>query len=45
MLVKVFLLSWKRGMNKKGRSPSERATSGKPTFEPKNMPATQAQLI
>ncbi len=43
--IKIFLLLGKRGISKKGRSPKERATSGMPNFEPKKMPATQAQLI
>ncbi|GAI12614.1 unnamed protein product [marine sediment metagenome] len=43
--IKFFLLLGRKGISKKGRSPEKIATNGKPTLEPKNTPATQAQLI
>jgi len=41
--TKFLLLLGKRGINRRGRSPSGRATSGRLAFEPRKMPATQAQ--
>jgi len=43
--IKVFLLLGKRGTSKKGSGAAKRAKYGMPAFEPKNIPATQAQLI
>jgi len=42
--IKVFLLLGRRGISAKGMSPKDKANKGKLTFEPRNTPATQAQL-
>jgi hypothetical protein len=42
--IKVFLLPGKKGISTKGISPKNKASKGRLIFEPRNTPATQAQL-
>jgi hypothetical protein len=42
--IKVFLLLWRKGISAKGINPKNRAGQGKPILEPRNIPATHAQL-
>jgi hypothetical protein len=42
--IKVFLLPGRKGISTKGISPKDKASKGRLTFEPRNIPATQAQL-
>ena len=43
-MIRVFLLLEKKGTKAKGISPINRAGQGRPILEPRNTPATQAQL-
>ncbi|MCJ7633695.1 hypothetical protein MUP77_15055, partial [Candidatus Bathyarchaeota archaeon] len=42
--IKVFLLLGRKGISAKGISPKDKASQGRLILEPKNTPATQAQL-
>jgi len=42
--IKVFLLLGRKGISTKGISPKDKANKGGLIFEPRNIPATQAQL-
>ncbi len=42
--IRVFLLPGRKGMSSKGISPKDKVRNGRLTFEPRNIPATQAQL-